>query len=52
MDGVLAGGIGDREMNSRVRLLKGALASKKGKGMPFEKIRQAATAAARPKRTA
>jgi hypothetical protein len=37
-------------MNSRVRLLKGALASKKGNGMSFEKIRQAAAAAARPKR--
>ncbi len=49
MDGVLAGGRGDREMNSRVRLLKGALASKKGKGMSFEKIRRAAAAAARSK---
>ncbi len=38
-------------MNSRVRSLKGALASKKGQGMSFEKIRQAA-AAARRKSTA
>ena len=52
MDGLLAGGRGDREMNSRVRLLKGALASKKGKGMSFEKIRRAAAAAARSKRIA
>jgi hypothetical protein len=46
MDGVLAGGE-EAVMSSKVRLLKGALASKKGKGMSFARIREAAAEAAR-----
>lgn len=45
MDGVLAGG--ETVKNSELKPLKGALASRKGKGMSFANIRKAATEDAR-----